>query len=375
MYSDTEGNGTIYRKQQYLDSDALHFWLNKLKGSFYSIPEHTQVLPIFLFDFGEMDMMLIDQKLPVKSFPEMVIAVQTKDPYIRIPFQCNDKPLTLDGLDVPRRVTGAVLQSLLGVLPTGEFWSESHQRLEEDWMWNVANTPFGVFNNAKEWSFSQYDGGYRPHLYQLINQTITHTLEPLIHLLSYHYEIHHLVNEEDFIEFVVRWNLFQYKLRECMEQMSLHQWREAYRFVRSAYHDSERLLKIILHARQQISFFLQCEHVRVLPRLTCVSSSHCPDPQAPRLALSCRILDHPSCVRVDGAGSDQSLWPAKEEANSFSFKEIRLIDSLPKSIERDCVHLEGVFEWNETSLCTTRGAWSVRGGSFTPFWQQVFQRG
>ena len=62
--------------------------------------------------------MLLDRKSPVVSFPDMVIAVQTQESSIRVPFQCYDRPLTIDGHDVTRRLDGAIMQALHGILPT-----------------------------------------------------------------------------------------------------------------------------------------------------------------------------------------------------------------------------------------------------------------
>ena len=175
-----EGDEIIYHSHQYLDSELLHYWLSKVQKSFSPNNYHQQIVPIFLFDFSYTEMMLIDRKHAVVSFPDMVIAVQTEEESVRIPYVCQDNPISIDGRDATREIMGALLQTLWGVLPTGDYWSKSHKQIENDWMWNVGRTPFGPFSDSKELSFVQIDSIKRPQLYQLINQTITHTLEPLL---------------------------------------------------------------------------------------------------------------------------------------------------------------------------------------------------
>jgi len=49
-------------------------------------------------------------------------------------------------------------------------------------MWSVGRTPFGPFSDSTDLSFVQVDATRRPQLYQLFNQTITHTLEPMFNV-------------------------------------------------------------------------------------------------------------------------------------------------------------------------------------------------
>lgn len=70
-----------------------------------------------------------------------------------------------------------------------------------------------------------------------------------------------LLDEDEYSEFVVRWNLFIYKLRECGEEIALREWDDAYHLVRSAYQDAEVLLNLLLKAQESISSVLECENV------------------------------------------------------------------------------------------------------------------
>lgn len=49
-------------------------------------------------------------------------------------------------------------------------------------MWSIGRTPFGPFSDSTDLSFVQVDATRRPQLYQLFNQTITHTLEPMFNV-------------------------------------------------------------------------------------------------------------------------------------------------------------------------------------------------
>lgn len=114
--SDTE---IIYHNHQYLDSKLLHYWLNRLKNSFFGTHANQKnLVPIFLFDFSFTDMMLLDKKYQAVSFPDMVIAIQNEESAVRVPFKCGNEPLIVDGRDVTREILGALVQTLWGVLPT-----------------------------------------------------------------------------------------------------------------------------------------------------------------------------------------------------------------------------------------------------------------
>ncbi|MCR9067084.1 MAG: hypothetical protein NXI00_24175 [Cytophagales bacterium] len=80
---------------------------------------------------------------------------------------------------------------------------------------------------------------------------------------SYGFELYHLLDDYDYAEFVVRWNLFRFKLKECGEDMSLHEWTDAYHFVRSAHKDAEVLLQLLLKAQDSVSSILQCDNVSI----------------------------------------------------------------------------------------------------------------
>ena len=120
VYSDTTDDGeTIYHSHQYLDSNALHYWLGKFEKTFYPhSPVGVHYVPVFIFDFSHTEMMLLDRKHQVVSFPDMVIGVQTEEENVRVPYKCNQRGLSVDGRDVTRQLLGGMIQSVWGVLPT-----------------------------------------------------------------------------------------------------------------------------------------------------------------------------------------------------------------------------------------------------------------
>jgi len=252
-------SGTLHT-HHYLDSKSLHYWLQRVKGGFISYSQETNTIPIFLFDFSFTDMLLIDREAQVVSFPDMVIAVQTEDSMIRLPYHCDNLPLTVDGRDVSRQIVGGMIQTLWGTLASDKRWNSAHKKLENDWMWSTGRTPYGPFSPYTDLTFVETDGIHRPQLYQLINQTITHTLAPLLQLSKYRFELHNLLDNDEFLEFCIRWNFLNAKLGYCMDAISLHDWNQAYLFVRSAFLDSELLEELIEKATGSIKSYLECKN-------------------------------------------------------------------------------------------------------------------
>lgn len=79
-----------------------------------------------------------------------------------------------------------------------------------------------------------------------------------------------MLEEDDYNEFVIRWNLFLYKLKECAEEIAFREWNEAYFLVRSSYKDAEAILHILLKAQERISSVIECDHnVRKLFNFWC----------------------------------------------------------------------------------------------------------
>lgn len=63
-------------------------------------------------------MLLLDKKSQVVSFPDMVIAIQTEDDGLRLPFKCNQRNIYVDGRNVTREIIGGLFQTVWGILPT-----------------------------------------------------------------------------------------------------------------------------------------------------------------------------------------------------------------------------------------------------------------
>lgn len=78
---------------------------------------------------------------------------------------CNGKSLIYPQ-DITRIILGAIIQTIWGISPPFIHWSSLHNRIITDYLWAICNTPFGLFSNNLNISFSHYDAGF--NLYQFL---------------------------------------------------------------------------------------------------------------------------------------------------------------------------------------------------------------
>jgi len=115
---------------------------------------------------------LLDRFHQAVSFPEMVLALQTKSGAATLDYSCSDEMVTLDAADATRPMLGALLQTGWGVAPTHEHFSGKKQSAEVNFVWSAANTPFGPFSASAKLNFAVFDAARRNLVFSALNASL-----------------------------------------------------------------------------------------------------------------------------------------------------------------------------------------------------------
>ncbi len=70
-----------------------------------------------------------------------------------------------------------------------------------------------------------------------------------------------ILTEDEYLEFVYRWNFLQFKLAQVKKYLSIHHFNASLAFVRSMEHDVTALSSLIHDAHEKIHSYLQCGEV------------------------------------------------------------------------------------------------------------------
>jgi len=123
---------------------------DKFTGKVSPILEQ-RILPIFVYSLIGLpeDTLLDGAHLAVPSRRgDMVVALQTPNPKVKIPFFSADGPITLNARDPTRDIIAAAVTALGGVVPPYQEFDSIQNRLGTDYMWAVGHHPFGPFSTS-----------------------------------------------------------------------------------------------------------------------------------------------------------------------------------------------------------------------------------
>ncbi len=128
-------------------------------------------------------------------------------------FSCDNQMASIDPRDATRSILGGLLQTIWAVAPTypllfiyyyyyyyyyysyshhyhpwpistHQRWSSTHSKVIENYLFSIANTPFGPFSRSLQLSFSQYDASVKHMLYAQI-----HTILNEVNSLFTHFKV------------------------------------------------------------------------------------------------------------------------------------------------------------------------------------------
>eukprot|EP00003_Mantamonas_plastica_P013822 TRINITY_DN2402_c0_g2_i6.p1 TRINITY_DN2402_c0_g2~~TRINITY_DN2402_c0_g2_i6.p1 ORF type:complete len:520 (+),score=112.14 TRINITY_DN2402_c0_g2_i6:49-1560(+) len=253
---------------QYLDSKMLHHWLNHLQELFMEDDDDddddhhngvsTVIIPIYLFNLKTNDILLLDRFHQAVAFDDMVVAVQTQAGKTVIDYVCNGRGMSFDTRDATRAILAASLQSIWGILPTHQSFNLANNRSVDNYLWSRSNTPFGPFSQSRQLSFALYDAAARHVLYSHVNSTLTELHSLLGHFSKYNREIDEVLDYEQHVTFIRRWNVFNFKMHKASLHLSLHDFNTTLWYLNSMQHDIHVMHKLIHVAGSGLHSYIQC---------------------------------------------------------------------------------------------------------------------
>jgi len=265
VHTTTLDGGSFTIPGAYLDSEMLHTWLVKLQGTIVGLegPQFPgeRVLPVFLYELGESHAITLELNKQAVGFKDMIVAVQSPAGHMRLPLSCGSKPLTFDSNDVTRPVLAALLQGGWGISATHQNWEPAAQRLQTDWLWAVGPTVFGYFSEERELTFPLIDAAMRSVLYTVIAESIDEVHRFVSDFARFGKEMDEVLSTAQHVEFVRRWNVYQYKLEKSGLYISLHNYEHAMYYLLSVKHDIAALRDVVRQAGQGLHSTMVCQKV------------------------------------------------------------------------------------------------------------------
>lgn len=244
---------------QYLDSKELHSHLGRYRRTLLGEDDAAEwVVPVFLFDVSNTDLLLIDRTHQAVSFPDMVIAVQTPLSRVVFDYQCSGRTLAVDPKDATRPVMGALVSTVWGVAPTHQAWDPLHNRIKENYLWAVGGTPFGPFSPSVRLTFAQTDPARRFRLYGYIERTLRRLTSLFRTYAEYDLELEDGLSPEAYEQLMQRWNLLQFKFEKASTFMGLGDYSASLAFLESTGHELDAITRLLSSATEFIDSRLAC---------------------------------------------------------------------------------------------------------------------
>lgn len=238
--------------QEYLSSEKLVESLASFQSS-TKLPSHGRRVPVYVFNLGLEEAVLIDRTLQAKTTDGVVVAVQSVGERVALDSQCNSKRLEFDPRTAARPALAAVLQTL-GVASTDQIWNRHTQRIETNYLWSIGHTPFGGFSANSALSFAQKDAVTRNVLISEISQVLIGLREVMEEFSHFGMELDAALSQQSYLAFVRRWNLLRFKLERAQKTASLMDYQKALIYVRSMSHDFDGVKALIASAELTARF-------------------------------------------------------------------------------------------------------------------------
>jgi hypothetical protein len=263
-------NGSTVVTHQYLDSTELHHWLAQFRESFelHALPELNQppfmtqfTLPIFLFDLLGYRSLLLDDSKQAVSFEDMVIAIRTPFSWKAAGFQCTGNKPEFDTSDVTRPVLASLLESLYGLLPTESFINVAKKKSQMNLLWTAGLTPFSYLSSSQEMSFALKEAALRAPIFGGMNKNLKIIQEALDHYHTFGVDLCAALSTLECMQFIMRWELLQYKLTQAMSLLSVGNYQHSLYFTRSLRFEAAAMKFLLNEAEKSVYPRLRCEGV------------------------------------------------------------------------------------------------------------------
>eukprot|EP00808_Paulinella_micropora_P025444 g2189.t1 len=259
----------------YLDSQVMHDWLEHFGLSFWGLAfkqggrgspagvsaEEKTTLPVFLYDLLTPKLVFLDRFLLAKSFPDMVLAVQSRSSGALLDYTCSEggQGIKISTQDPRRAIMAALLDSQWGIASPALHWSAAHRRVVTDYTWAIGPTPFEHFSTSFTLSFAHRDSGPRHLVWGVLNQTLVELEELSEHADSYGKDLAEVLTDAEMLQVTQRWNVFKHKVDKTLQLLGLHNYRNSFMYVRSARHDLQALHKLVHQGLERLIPAMHCE--------------------------------------------------------------------------------------------------------------------
>lgn len=226
-------------------------------------PRGTWTVPVFLWHLDSDEMVLLDRKDQAVSFPDMVIAVQTRAGPGTADFACNGEHVPIRPDDPSRAAVAAVLQTAWAVAPTHVHFSGKSNKSETSYVWSAAPTPFGPFYSgpAGRVGFALADAARRNLVYAALQASLAPARESLAGFALLGKRLDDVLHPEEAAHWTRRWNLMKFKMQRVATYLSLLNFDTALYYAASLRHDAHALQSAIKGAAHVgVHSYIGCVH-------------------------------------------------------------------------------------------------------------------
>ncbi len=258
--------GLLAKDVKYVDSKEVYRWLTQLYDSFDDIlkikengsRKDHQVLPIFHFKLRDQKVVLLDRFYQAKSFPNMVLSIQTDSNDLVIDFTCGGSPMKLRGSDPRRAVLGALLTTGWGIPPLHQVWNHAREEVENDYMWSVVDTTFGPFSHSVSLSFLERDAASRNLLFSLVLQALDEIEGALSDFEVYGQALEQVLSVDVYQSLIRRWIVLLHKSEKALTFLSLHNVPHAMGYINQLVRDVEEFHGLIQTSTSKLNPIVPC---------------------------------------------------------------------------------------------------------------------
>jgi len=213
---------------------------------------------VFVFSLSDKNLLLLDRFHQAVSFPDSIFAITTQSGPFTVDFSCNDEVLTLDASDATRGIIGSVLETVWGVGSPSVTWNTALQQTQPDHLWGVGYTPWGPFSQSREISMSTRDAMLRNQVYTAIYESANHLSEIISVFKKYETGVADVLLPQEYVHFVRRFNVFNYKLDKAAMYLSLNNFNTSFYYARSLRHDVRALSSLFGRGSKYVHSHMAC---------------------------------------------------------------------------------------------------------------------
>ena len=258
--------------KSYLDSKELYYWLSHFNTFF--VPESTNsvtVLPIYIFSLSQHTSSppLLDKKHQAVSFEDMVVAVHSDSSSYYLDYVCNTHIVSVDPSKLEVPLVSASIQSIWGVPASYKSWNLVHNKSIENYLWTLHPYSLGSpFINSIQIHPLLKDIALRNLLYTNLHIALDEVNHLFSHFEEYDKEVSEVLSSSELVQFVRRWNLFQFKVENAKKYLSLNNYNSSLAFIKSLDYDIISLHNLIHSAGNKLYTYLYCEEEKTISATT-----------------------------------------------------------------------------------------------------------